>query len=172
MQMRVASGVDWLELHGYVEFGEGQRANLNALLTALNRGDGTVVLDDGTRGLVPEEWLRRYAGIARFGETSGDHVRFRPSQTSLLDALLAAQPAVEIDEAFERARTALQSFTGILPLDAPASFVGTLREYQRDALGWFAFLRKFGFGGCLADDMGLGKTVMVMALLASRRSER
>ena len=54
----------------------------------------------------------------------------------------------------------------------PPSFTGTLRDYQRDALGWFAFLRKFGFGGCLADDMGLGKTVMVIALLEARRLAR
>ena len=37
------------------------------------------------------------------------------------------------------------------------------------SLGWFDFLRKLGFGGCLADDMGLGKTVMVLALLEERR---
>jgi SNF2 family DNA or RNA helicase len=55
-------------------------------------------------------------------------------------------------------------------MDPPASFHGTLREYQREALGWFEFLRRFTFGGCLADDMGLGKTVMVLALLDSRRS--
>ena len=48
-------------------------------------------------------------------------------------------------------------------------FQGTLREYQREALGWFEFLRRFDFGGCLADDMGLGKTVMVLALLDARR---
>jgi SNF2 family DNA or RNA helicase len=30
------------------------------------------------------------------------------------------------------------------------------------------FLRRFGFGGCLADDMGLGKTVQVLALLEAR----
>jgi len=40
------------------------------------------------------------------------------------------------------------------------------------ALGWFAFLRRFGFGGCLADEMGLGKTVMVLAALEARRLER
>ena len=53
----------------------------------------------------------------------------------------------------------------------PRGFVGTLRDYQREGLGWFEFLQRFGFGGCLADDMGLGKTVQVLALLESRRSE-
>jgi SNF2 family DNA or RNA helicase len=33
-------------------------------------------------------------------------------------------------------------------------------------LGWFAFLKRFSFGGILADDMGLGKTVQVLAWLA------
>ena len=59
-----------------------------------------------------------------------------------------------------------------LAREAPATFVGTLRPYQRDGLGWFEFLRQFGFGGCLADDMGLGKTVQVLALLAERRRAR
>ena len=171
MEMRVSSGVDWFELHAHVDFGDDVSANLQDLLKALKRGDGTVLLDDGTRGLVPEEWLKRYAGVARFGEEEGDHVRFRPSQTALLDALLASQPAVAVDEAFMRARAALQSFTGVRPIDPPPSFAGTLRDYQRDALGWFGFLREFGFGGCLADDMGLGKTVMVIALLEGRRLE-
>ncbi len=169
MQMRVSSGVDWFELHARVDFGDDVSANLQDLLAALRRGDGTVLLGDGTRGLVPEEWLRRYAGVARFGQAQEDHVRFKPSQTALLDALLASQPAVAVDEAFTRARAALHSFNGVVPIDPPPTFIGTLRDYQRDALGWFGFLREFGFGGCLADDMGLGKTVMVIALLEGRR---
>jgi superfamily II DNA or RNA helicase len=169
MQMRVSSGVDWFELHARVDFGDDVSANLHDLLAALKRGEGTVLLGDGTRGLVPEDWLKRYAGVARFGQAEDDHVRFRPSQTALLDALLASQPAVAVDEAFVRARAALQSFNGVAPIDPPASFTGTLRDYQREALGWFSFLREFGFGGCLADDMGLGKTVMVIALLEARR---
>jgi SNF2 family DNA or RNA helicase len=50
---------------------------------------------------------------------------------------------------------------------AAATFHGELRDYQRDGLGWLHFLRRFGFGGCLADDMGLGKTVQLLALLDS-----
>ena len=168
----VKSGIDWFELHGSVDFGEGRSASIADLLAALKRGDATIVLDDGTRGMVPEEWLERYLRIASFGETAGDHIRYRPTQAALLDALLENQPAVTVDETFARARAELKRFSGIRPLDPPASFNGKLREYQRDALGWFDFLRRFGFGGCLADDMGLGKTVMVLALLESRRVEQ
>ena len=130
------------------------------------------MLDDGSVGLLPEEWLRRYATIAGFGSADGDAIRFERSQAALLDALLAAQPAITYDETFARLRSELRTFTGIHPLDPPASFHGTLREYQREALGWFEFLQRFRFGGCLADDMGLGKTVMVLALLDARRHAR
>jgi superfamily II DNA or RNA helicase len=172
VQLQVKSGVDWFELHGQVDFGEGRSVAIAELLAALGRGEATVILDDGTRGMVPEEWLRRYAKIAAFGEAKDDHVRYRSSQTALLDALLEAQPAVRIDDAFARARAELAQFSGISLLAAPDSFRGRLRDYQRYALGWFAFLRRFGFGGCLADDMGLGKTVMVLALLDGRRASR
>jgi superfamily II DNA or RNA helicase len=172
MRLEVSSGIDWFDLHGTIEFGEGRSAPFPQLLAAIARGEDVVVLDDGSVGLLPEEWLRRYAAIAGFGTVSGDAIRFRRSQAALLDALLAAQPAIAYDEVFERVRSELQTFTGVHALDAPASFHGTLREYQREALGWFEFLRRFDFGGCLADDMGLGKTVMVLALLEARRSGR
>jgi hypothetical protein len=139
--VHVKSGIDWFELHGTVDFGEGRSASIADLLAALRRGDATVVLDDGTRGMVPEDWLKRYLRIASFGETEGDHIRYRPTQTALLDALLEDQPAVTIDDAFGRARAELQKFSGIRPMDPPESFAGTLREYQREALGISATLR-------------------------------
>jgi SNF2 family DNA or RNA helicase len=90
----------------------------------------------------------------------------------LLDALLAsreADAAVGVDETFDRVRRELAAFDRVTPLDPPATFTGTLRPYQAEGLGWFAFLRRFGLGGCLADDMGLGKTIMVLALFEERR---
>ena len=170
MSLRVSSGIDWFDLEAEVDF-EGQRVALPRLLQALRRGEPGVVLDDGSLGMLPEEWLRRHAPLARFGEAEGDALRFRRSQVGLLDALLASQPEVETDAAFEKAREALRRFEGIRPLEAPRGFTGRLRDYQALGLGWMAFLRDFGFGGCLADDMGLGKTVQVLALLEARRRE-
>ncbi len=168
--VHVSSGIDWFELAGEVDYG-GSTVSLPSLLAASARGDAYVTLDDGTWGLLPEEWLRKHGMLARMGSMHGDQLRFSSAQVALLDALLADQPAATCDEMFSRTRRKLLSFDGIAPADPPPSFAGVLRGYQREGLGWLLFLREFGFGGCLADDMGLGKTVMVLALLAHRQAE-
>ncbi len=168
MKIEVSSGVDWFELHGSADF-DGQSVKLPALLAALRKGDKTVVLGDGSLGVLPEEWLRKYGALAGMGTEEGDHLQFRRSQIGLLDALLASQPEATCDAVFQQARERLLRFEGIAAADAPQGFIGSLRPYQREGLGWISFLREFSFGGCLADDMGLGKTVQVLALLEGRR---
>src|SRR3989454_1362634 len=172
MNMSVSSGIDWFELHGAVEFGDGLVAKLPQLLSALKRGESMVQLGDGSFGLLPDEWLKKYGLLTSLGETTEDHLRFRRTQTGILDALLAAQPEIRVDETFARILNEWRNFKGIESLSPPPSFVGILRPYQSEALGWFEFLERFGFGGCLADDMGLGKTVQVLALLEARRVAR
>lgn len=169
IKIDVTSGIDWFELHGTADFGGGQSVGLPALLAALRRGEKTVRLDDGTFGVLPEQWLQKYGLLADMGTAAEDHIRFGKTQVGLLDALLASQPQATCDAVFEQARDRMRNFTGIRAADPPASFQGTLRPYQREGLGWMEFLREFSFGGCLADDMGLGKTVQVLALLEERR---
>jgi superfamily II DNA or RNA helicase len=167
-KLHLSSGIDWFELHGSVEFGNA-RVALPRLLSALRRHENTILLDDGSFGMIPEEWLQKYGVLAGLGTTEEDHVRFKPNQAGLLDALLASQPEVSCDELFEQVRNELRTFQGIVPADPPSGFHGSLRPYQREGLGWIHFLQKFRFGGCLADDMGLGKTVQVLALMEERR---
>ena len=170
-ELSVCSGIDWFELRGQADF-DGASAPLPRLLAALNKGESFVRLDDGSLGVLPEQWLRKFGLLASVGTTQEDHLRFKPTQAGFLDALLAAQPDATCDETFARAREHLRRFERIEPADPPPGFSGTLRPYQRDGLGWLHFLQRFGFGGCLADDMGLGKTVQVLAMLESRRQMR
>lgn len=171
VHLSVTSGVDWFDLTATVSYA-ADRVPLTAILDAIRDGAQAITLDDGTMGLLPEEWLRQYSALAATGTVIDDRIRFSRAQGALVDALLAereADAAVQVDAAFARVRRELASFTHIAPVDPEPSFTGALRPYQREGLGWFAFLRQFGFGGCLADDMGLGKTIMVLALLDSRR---
>jgi superfamily II DNA or RNA helicase len=170
-RMEVASGVDWFELRGEVQYGETTAA-LPELLEAVRRGENTVRLGDGTYGVLPEEWLARIGLVAGLGTAEDGHIRFRGNQAGLLDALLAVQPEVSCDEAFQKVRAQLTSFAGIQAAQQPDGFRGQLRDYQREGLGWMEFLRNMSFGGCLADDMGVGKTAQVLALLETRRELR
>ncbi len=168
---RVRSGIDYFDLDGGIAFG-AEIAPFPALLAAARAGERFVSLADGSRGLLPRAWLERSAALAGVAEAEDDRLRFRGSQASLLDALLAAQDEVRADRRFSALRRRLASFSGIEPVHEPDSFRGTLREYQRFGLGWLAFLERFAVGGCLADDMGLGKTVQVLAHLATRANRR
>lgn len=171
LDLRVSSGIDWFDLEGTAAFDDAG-ASLPELLKAIANGETMVLLDDGSYGLLPAEWISRYGRLAKAAKPDGSALRFGSNQIVLLDMLLAEMPEARIDETFRNARERLRSFEGILPVDPPDSFTGTLRPYQKTAVGWFAFLREFGFGGCLADDMGLGKTVQALALLEERRLQR
>ncbi|MGE5305191.1 MAG: SNF2-related protein [Alphaproteobacteria bacterium] len=171
LRMEISSGVDWFELEGGAQFGDAEIA-LPRVLRAIKQGEHTVRLDDGTLGVIPEEWMKKYGLLAGLGSAAEDRLRFTRPQAGLLDALLASEPAVTYDATFERLRQELRGFSGVSEALPTAQFQGELRGYQREGLGWLYFLQRFGFGGCLADDMGLGKTIQALALLEARREAR
>ena len=170
IQFRVSSGVDWFELGADIDFGGGTIA-FPELLAALSRGDQTIRLDDGSLGVLPEEWIDQFALLGQLGRVDGEALKFSKIQAGLLDAMLADQESVDFDENFIEVRQRLADFDGVEEADAPEQFGGELRPYQRQGLGWMQFLQEFGFGGCLADDMGLGKTVQMLALFQRRKEQ-
>ncbi len=165
--MQLTSGIDWFELHGAVQYGN-TTIGLPALLQALRKGETMLRLDDGTFGLMPEEFLNKFGALLRLGETESDHVRYSRAQAGILDVFLAERD-VNVDAEFQQARERLRAFQSIEPAAQPEHFLGELRHYQREGLAWLNFLNAYGWGGCLADDMGVGKTAQVLALLEQRR---
>ena len=172
---RLTTGVDWFELYGDVEFSD-YRASLPELLRRKLTPEGFVELGDGSFGMLPQSWMRRVAALRLMGAKGDDeldHVRLPSSQGLLLDALLSAQgDEVRVDEKFRALRRKLAGFAGVAACEPTSSFVGELRPYQKQGLGWLSFLHGFGLGGCLADDMGLGKTVQVLAHLLGVHQKR
>ncbi len=164
----VSSGIDWFDLRGTVQYGDVE-VPISAILDAHRRGDEFVQVDEFSLGTLPTDWLDRLGPLIAAGSSIDGNTRYRRAQLSVLDALLATLPEADLDETFETARAELDTFATVAAIDPPSTFSGTLREYQREGLGWLHFLRRFGLGGCLADDMGLGKTVQVLALLEGRR---
>lgn len=79
---------------------------------------------------------------------------------------------VELNDHLLRLITQLKSHSADTALtESPKDFHGTLRPYQTEGVSWLLFLRKIGFGGCLADDMGLGKTIQWITYLLALKDE-
>ncbi len=165
--LRVTTNIDWLELDAELEFG-GKIIPLPDLLAALRSGATSVVLDDGSIGLLPEDWLARWGILEGVGKLEQGSLRFEKSELPLLSALVEGAPELDADAAFERLRVELERGARPEDCDPPASLQGQLRPYQKDGLAWLRFLERIRFGGCLADDMGLGKTIQLLAHLSGR----
>jgi SNF2 family DNA or RNA helicase len=164
----IRSGQDWFELKGDVTFGD-QKLALPQLLALQRKGATTVVLDDGSIGVLPLEWLTQFTALTELGDFTDDALQFRRSQAVLIDSLIKDRNSVDFDAQFAAVRERLSDFSGVSPAPAPNGFGGTLRSYQAFGLGWIGALASMGVGGCLADDMGLGKTVQVLAFLLQRK---
>jgi SNF2 family DNA or RNA helicase len=78
---------------------------------------------------------------------------------------------LELDDGLADLVKTLQCGDQLEALEPPPGFVGQLRPYQVRGLSWLAFLRRWGFGACLADDMGLGKTIQAIGLLLHERKQ-
>ena len=165
-RVQVSSGIDWFDAAVEVAFGD-QTVTIAEVKKALAQKLNYVRLGDGTLGLLPEEWLKKYALLIKMGETKGNKLRLKKFHFSALDELLAEvdEEALhdELEERKERlAEIISNDFSTLAP---PAQLTATLRPYQQAGFQWLAFLNEAGWGGILADDMGLGKTVQTLAYL-------
>jgi superfamily II DNA or RNA helicase len=169
-KISVTSGIDWFDLDAKVTFDQHD-ISLPRLLQAMHKGDAFIRLGDGSFGLLPEEWLKKYGQLQDLATVHGEKFRFSRPHAALMEPFFDEISQIEQDAAFSLWRDRLASFNKILPATPHKNFRGKLRTYQREGLGWLKFLREFQFGGCLADDMGLGKTVQILALLLDHHSQ-
>jgi hypothetical protein len=170
-KVKVATNINWFDVAAVANF-DGLEANLPELIAAMQNKSRYVKLGDGSIGLLPEEWIQRYAPLANFGKEVDGAYRLKMPQAPLLDALLDEKKDVQTDEGFQKVRGRLRGFQGLKPAPQPAGFTGTMRPYQCEGLAWLLFLESIGLGGCLADDMGVGKTIQMLALLELHRERR
>ena len=168
----LSSGTDWFDAHVEILFGE-QRVTVADVKRALSAKQHYVALADGSLGMLPEEWLQKYALLLKVGESRGDKVRLKKFHFGVLDQLLAEVREDEVQQELAEKRERLaqvfdKDFSDAHP---PEGLTASLRPYQLSGFQWLLFLKEAGWGGILADDMGLGKTVQALALFQHFKNE-
>mgnify|MGYP001767077093 FL=1 len=150
---------------------DGISATLASLIHAIRHGSKFVLLTDGSSGLLPQEWIEKFAGLFAAFETDDNAkmLSIRESHVALAGMLYDMADIRSSDNEFLSKKDLFATFKGVEKHNPPQTFHASMRPYQLAGYEWFYFLKKFKFGGCLADDMGLGKTVQTLALLQKEK---
>lgn len=164
-KIHLSSGMDWFDARVELSFGN-QQIGIQEIQNALSNRQSFVQLTDGSLGILPEEWLKKYALLFKVGEGKNNELRLSKFHLSVIDELYQQRDeeelSFELDEKFER----LKNFQKIPSIEPPAQLSARLRPYQIFGFQWLNYLEEVGWGGILADDMGLGKTVQALSMLA------
>lgn len=162
--IHVSSGLDWFDAKVEIEFGN-QRAGISDIKKALANKQSFVQLSDGTLGILPEEWLKRYALLFKVGDNKTNKLRLSRYHMSVIDALYENRDENELSFALDEKFEKLREFKHIPEIAPPDNLQAILRPYQTAGYQWLNYLNEVGWGGILADDMGLGKTVQALTML-------
>ncbi|MEO8819525.1 MAG: SNF2-related protein [Ginsengibacter sp.] len=162
--IHLKSGMDWFDARVELAFGE-QRIGIAEIQKALTNKQSFVQLNDGTLGILPDEWIKKYALLFKVGEGKNNNLRLSKFHLSVIDDLYEQRDeeelSFELDEKYER----LRNFKSIPEIPIPVELENRLRPYQLSGFHWLNYLNTVGWGGILADDMGLGKTVQALSML-------
>ncbi len=172
LQIKVRSGIDWLDIHYNMVLGK-EFIEIPNLLKQLRNNKHYVKLTDGSHVYISEELREQifhYSNFLDMKSGSGER-RLPMAGITILRELQQVTNNIRLDKSSRELYHKFQSFESIEPTTSPVNLRGQLRNYQQYGLDWLNFLHTFNFGGILADDMGLGKTVQVISILLTLKEQ-
>ncbi|TAG30844.1 MAG: helicase SNF2 [Sphingobacteriia bacterium] len=166
----ISSNTDWFDAKVEIQFGD-QKVTVDDVKKALVNKQQFVQLTDGTLGILPEEWVKKYALLFRVGDGKAGNMKLSKYHFSVIEELYLQRDEEELFFQLEEKYERLKDNHNIKPIPAPAHLQSVLRPYQESGFQWLNYLREVQWGGILADDMGLGKTIQALSFLHHLKAE-
>ncbi|HEY8389204.1 MAG TPA: SNF2-related protein, partial [Parasegetibacter sp.] len=170
-KIHISSNTDWFDARVEIVFGD-QKVTVAEVKRALANKQQFVQLNDGTLGVLPEEWIKKYSLLFRVGEGKTNQLRLSKYHLSVIDELYEdrneEELMVQLEEKYDKLRGFDHRIKEIAP---PSHLANVLRPYQVSGFQWLNYLNEVGWGGILADDMGLGKTIQALSFLQHYRNK-
>lgn len=171
ISINVMSGIDWFKTAIKLKYGN-QVVSLRHLHQSIRNKNKFVKLDDGTLGILPDEWIEKFTKYFNAGEVIEEHIHTPKISFTAIEEMYEDQLLDEsVKDQLAIYKRRLSGSDTITDVAVPEGLNATLREYQKQGLNWLNFLDEFNFGACLADDMGLGKTIQIIAFILSQRTK-
>ncbi|MFN8290108.1 MAG: SNF2-related protein [Chitinophagaceae bacterium] len=166
----ISSNTDWFDAKVDIVFGD-QQVSVAEVKRALANKQQFVQLNDGTFGILPEEWLKKYSLLFRVGEGKTNSLKLSRYHLSVVDELYETRDEEELVVQLEEKYASLREFNNIKEIEPSYELKMILRPYQVAGFQWLNYLADIKWGGILADDMGLGKTVQALSFMEHYKKE-
>jgi non-specific serine/threonine protein kinase len=166
----ISSHTDWFDAKVEIQFGE-QKITVADVKKALANKQQFVQLQDGSLGILPEEWIKKYSLLFRVGEGKTNEVKLSRFHFSVIEELYESRNEEELFFQLEEKYEKIKESHAIKEIEAPKHLQPILRPYQTSGFHWLNYLREIQWGGILADDMGLGKTIQALSFLQHLKDE-
>lgn len=160
----ISSNTDWFDAKIDIHFGE-QKVTVADVKKALANKQQYVHLEDGTLGILPEEWIRKYSLLFRVGEGKASNMKLSKYHFSIIEELYNERDEEELFVKLEEKYDKLRYNHSIEAIEPPLHLKPVLRPYQASGFQWLNYLSEVHWGGILADDMGLGKTIQALSFM-------
>jgi len=160
----IKSGLDWFDVGVQMSFGDIS-VSLSEIRKAIIKQQKYIKLDDGSLGLLPQEWLEKLNNYFRNSEIRKGVLKVSKLRFSIIDTLFENIDDEDILNELAEKKDKLKQLKGMKFVRIPKGIKAKLRPYQKEGLNWLVFLNEMKWGGILADDMGLGKTLQVLAFI-------
>nr|WP_262919802.1 DEAD/DEAH box helicase [Niabella hibiscisoli] len=169
--IRVISGTDWFNAKMKIGFGANE-ATLKQVHRAIRNKSKFVQLDDGTHGILPADWIKKFTRYFQVGNMEGELIKIAKANFAEVNELFEMEElSEEVQKEMADYEKKFSEIGDIPEVAAPDGVNAVLRDYQHQGLNWLNWLDELNFGGCLADDMGLGKTLQIIAFIVLQRQK-
>ncbi len=162
--IKASVNTDWFDLEVSISWGD-QNITLKEIRKAILNQQDTIMLDDGTLGHIPDEWIRQYSLLLRTSTEENGILKVSKLHYTLLEDVLEKVHGDTVQQDIAVRKEKLLQFDTIPKTELSGEIKASLRPYQLSGFHWLQTLDDLGYGGCLADDMGLGKTLQTISFL-------
>ncbi|MEA3451861.1 MAG: SNF2 helicase associated domain-containing protein, partial [Bacteroidota bacterium] len=110
--VQINSGIDWFDVKFNIAFGDLQ-ITLKDVKKAILKKERFVKLSDGSFGILPKEWIKKFEAYFRQGELKNDKIKISKLKFNFIEELFSEIDNVDVLKEIAEKKQKLKKFTSI-----------------------------------------------------------
>ncbi|MBK9733601.1 MAG: hypothetical protein IPO92_01005 [Saprospiraceae bacterium] len=144
--MSISSGIDWFDINVSANWGD-EKIGFRDIKKAILNGQSFVVLGDGSFGVIPEEWIKKYSFLLKIAKDDlTGNLQISKKHFGIIDLLFDQIDDETVLAEIEDKKTKLLNIGKIETSIIPKEITATLRPYQESGYQWMQVLDDISWG--------------------------